>query len=158
MGEVVCMGSKQGNIGGVDADSVLAEVKNKMKKRNYAAKEVTFADVQIKNNFVSDMLVKPFDLEQFKVNLSKMGDDKNVAVYNQQLTSGLSGRIKIFVKQILFKLMRFYVQPIAENQTRYNEECLQAVVQLYTMVEHEKKKEIDAMRSRIEKLEAERKG
>ena len=153
------MGSKQGNKGGVDADMILAQVKNKMKKRNYAPKGIHFSDVQMKSGFASDMLDKDFDLEQFKVNLSKMWDDKNVAVYqNQILNHGVSGRMKVFVKRVLYKLMRFYVQPVAENQSRYNEECLQAVVQLYTMIEQEKQKEIDDLQNRIEKLEADRKG
>ena len=88
-----------------------------------------------------------------------MGDDRNIAVFQNQLTdNNMSAKVKVFVKQILYRLMRFYVQPIAESQSRYNEECFQAIIQLYAMIEQEKQKEIDSLKDRLNKLETDRKG
>lgn len=142
----------------IDADMILAQVKKIVKKNNYECKKIHFADVQTKNNFASDMMSRTFDLEQFKINLLKMGDDRNIVFFQNQITENkISARVKVFVKRILYRLMRFYVQPIAESQSRFNEECLQAIVQLYTMIEQEKQREIDSLKTRLDKLELERK-
>ena len=143
----------------VDADMILAQVKNKVKKNNYERNTIHFSDVQTRHSFASDIMNRSFDLEQFKINLLKMGDDRNIAVFQNQLTENkMSAKVKVFVKQILYRLMRFYVQPIAESQSRYNEECLQAIVQLYAMIEQEQQKEIDSLKDRLNKLETDRKG
>lgn len=152
------MKSKQDNQV-ISADMILAEVKSKVKRNHYERKNIHFADVRTKNSFTDDMMNRPFDQEQFKLNLLKMEADRNIAVFqNQLMENTLSARAKVFVKQILYKLMRFYVQPIAEIQSRYNEDCLRVIIQLYTMIEQEKQKEIERLKNRLDKLETEKKG
>ena len=52
----------------VDADMILAQVKNKVKKNNYERKTIHFSDVQTRHSFASDIMNRSFDLEQFKIN------------------------------------------------------------------------------------------
>lgn len=62
------------------------------------------------------------------------------------------GHIVIFIKKVLRKLIKFYVEPITQDQSEWNIHCAHALLSVEQLIE-DKDEEIAALRAKLKQQE-----
>ena len=126
------------NLEGFDKERIMKEINNSIEKTNYKTDEtIEKFDISIKNNTNDDVEEKLLSLYY----LWNMNLEKPIL-----LTSGLIGKLKIFLKKVVRKVVRPYVKPIFEEQIVFNGNVVE-VLDYYNKKIEMLEKEIEVLRN-----------
>ena len=102
----------------LDIEKIMSEIRENIKERGYTEKELTFAkfaDDYKKKNCVGD-IPKTYNRDAFENNLRKLDEGREITPW--KLLVG--NKIKVFIQKVIRKSIRFYVDPIVDEQNRNN--------------------------------------
>ena len=146
----------------IDSGAWLSEIDEEIARRQYTCDLPSFEDVPIERSEEA-IPVEAFSSDILEENLTCMHIGEEINAFRPLPDAG----IKLFVKRILRKLMKFYIEPITRDITDYNRANVLAVAQLrnHAVEQQSAAKKIAELeqtvlllQQRLAALEAEKKG
>lgn len=146
----------------IDSGAWLSEINEEITRRQYTCDLPSFEDVPIERSEEA-IPVEAFSSDILEENLTCMHIGEEIKAFRPLPDAG----IKLFVKRILRKLMKFYIEPITRDITDYNRANVLAVAQLrnHAVEQQSAAKKIAeleqtvlSLQQRLAALEAEKKG
>ena len=93
--------------GSINIEEIMAEIKQKIKEQGLTADMLSFEDVPYKKNAQSG-------------SASEALDYISTHYYIQPYKELQGNPVKVFIKKVLRKLMKFYVEPVVFEQNDFN--------------------------------------
>jgi len=124
----------------VNVEEIMTEIRREIKEKGYKDKDILFADIPI--NSLDGGITHSGVLE---VNLRMLNSRYAIAAYRPLITKRALGFIVIFIKKIIRKMTKFYIEPIVADQNESNRLMALCLQDLYL--------ENNEMRSKIKYLE-----
>lgn len=146
----------------IDSGAWLSEINEEITRRQYTCDLPSFESVPIERSEEA-IPVEAFSSDILEENLTCMHIGEEINAFRPLPDAG----IKLFVKRILRKLMKFYIEPITRDITDYNRANVLAVAQLrnHAVEQQSAAKKIAeleqtvlSLQQRLAALEAEKKG
>ena len=146
----------------IDSGAWLSEIDEEITRRQYTCDLPSFEGVPIERSEEA-IPVESFSSDILEENLTCMHIGEEINAFRPLPDAG----IKLFVKRILRKLMKFYIEPITRDITDYNRANVLAVAQLrnHAVEQQSAAKKIAELeqtvlllQQRLAALEAEKKG
>ena len=146
----------------IDSGAWLSEINEEITRRQYTCDLPSFEGVPIERSEEA-IPVESFSSDILEENLTCMHIGEEINAFRPLPDAG----IKLFVKRILRKLMKFYIEPITRDITDYNRANVLAVAQLrnHAVEQQSAAKKIAELeqtvlllQQRLAALEAEKKG
>lgn len=134
----------------INIEDIMTEIKENIKTKGYSKKELKFADIEIRD---PQGMGTTFDMGIFKNDLHSSFQTRLVASYRpiESYTPGVGIVVK-FVKKVLRKLLCFYIEPIVEDQNKFNENIVRNMTEICTKFDNDAKT-IEDLEKRIDELE-----
>lgn len=133
----------------VNVEEIMQEIRKNIEKRGYTEKELRFADVKPEQVDGIECLDDFFELDNFRNTVVKM----NVIRHVQCWRPITGNKLIVVCKKIIRKLVKFYVEPIVEDQDRFNFCTVSAMSQLYAKIQDEQNNKVEELEKRIQELE-----
>ena len=134
----------------INIEDIMTEIKETIKTRGYSKKDLKFADIEILS---PDRMGNEFNLGIFKNNLHDSYQSRVIASYRDiESYTPVIGILVKFVKKVMRKTMCFYVEPIVEDQNKFNDNIVRNITQISIKFENDMKARIE-LESRIDELE-----
>ncbi len=138
----------------INIEEIMSEIRAEIRAKGYKDDEIAFNDI------VLSQVATPYNMQAFKEELEKMAEDCCVLSYRDVASDrpGIGG-IVTFFKKVARRLVAFYIEPIVDDQNKFNEETLNLMLQtLNKFAENEEKmseleKELYDCKKRIRFLE-----
>lgn len=104
-----------------------------------------------------DFSVSECELDKAYFFLNKLIENQGITSARPVLTKrkGLFGKAIVFVKKIIRKAVFWYIEPICESQTKYNEMCTQFAIQMFYYAQRMDKQKSEVLQ-RIKEEEVEK--
>jgi len=94
-----------------------------------------------------------FSRKRLNENVTYLNEHWEVSAYRElYVSSGLKGKMFVFVKKVIRKLTKFYVEPIVNDQNQYNAGVTRSMNEMRRFI-RETQQENQELKKRIEKLE-----
>ena len=119
-----------------DNDRFLAQVEQEIRQNGYLCDLPDFDEIPLEHGGET-LPIEPFSLDILEEELAGLHASEKIAAFRPLPDKG----IKRFVKRLLRKLMKFYVEPIAQDVTNYQCSNTLAVAQLRNYIVEQKKNE-----------------
>ena len=126
----------------INVEKIMEEIRADIEKRGLAEDDLNFQDVMIQGDI--------FQIARFQDALKMANIYSNINLHNDVGGSG----IKRFVKRVIRKCVRFYIQPMLEQQNEFNAHCVRTLneMNLYISVCEENRRELEQKVDYLEKL------
>jgi len=126
----------------INVEEILAEIRREIKEKGYKNEDISFSYVPVR---VTDEGITCTEI--FRRNLQDLGNKSKVVV-NRPLKSNRSyGFLLIFFRKIVRKLLKFYIEPIIDDQNEINRLSTTCINNLYL--------DIDLLSIKVKALEYE---
>ncbi len=97
----------------IDVKKIMSDIRMDIQKRGIEEDDILFEDI------ISDM--NPFENTGLDVCIEEVNNSWSVSAYREiKSRGGILGKIIIFFKKAIRKIIKFYVEPIVEDQVVYN--------------------------------------
>lgn len=108
----------------INIEDIMAEIREEICRKGYKDGEIQFNDI------ILSSVATPYNMQAYKEELEKMSCDRMVLSYRDISSDrpGL-GFIFTFFKKIARRLVAFYVEPIVDDQNKFNEEAVNLFAQ-----------------------------
>ena len=94
-----------------------------------------------------------FSRKRLNENVTYLNEHWEVSAYRElYVSSGLKGKMFVFVKKVIRKLTKFYVEPIVNDQNQYNAGVTRSMNEMRRFI-RETQQENQELKKRIEELE-----
>lgn len=133
----------------INVEEIMKQIKADINAKGYTNDLLSFDDVVVD---VSSMNVVKFDKLQFKEDLYVANHEWNVNPYRPLQ----GGRIRVFIRKVIRKLVYFFVEPIVMAQDGFNASVVRMMNQMNCYIDQQEK-EIEELKSKISQLESESK-
>ena len=111
----------------INVEEIMQDIRTQIAERGYTKNELKFADVAAKTGEMSDEIDDYFELDHFGLTVERMNSTRKVQCW--RLIGG--NRLAVFFKKVIRKLIKFYVEPIIDEQNQFNFYTTSAMTQLY---------------------------
>jgi len=128
----------------IDVDEIIEEIRQEIVEKGYTYDELSFSDVSIFGTAAN--IVDSNNLDDNLLNLQAL---QNVQAYREIKSNSIFGLPVIFIKKLIRKFTRFYIDPIVIDQNEINRLTATCLADLYLRLE--------SSEYRIRQLEAENK-
>lgn len=134
----------------IDIEQIMADIRQEIKDNGYTDDMLSFDDIIVDS---AGLTVEKFDQNGFTDGLDTMNATWSILGYRDLgPTAGIKSKITVFIKKVIRKLTTFYVQPIVEDQSRYNANVTRSMNYLNCYIQ-EKEQENKELKEQIKKLE-----
>lgn len=135
----------------LNIEDIMSDIRADIKEKGLSGDMLSFADIPCDANPRNP--ARQYDSDQLRKNISYVSDYFALSTENE-IEGGAFSR---FIKKVVRKLTRFYVEPIADEQSAINANTAQALQQLelYTLDSQEQNNA--ALAKRVESLELQQK-
>jgi len=123
----------------VNVEEIMAEIRKEIEDKGYKSENISFSDI-------------PFCAGRFEDNIGYLHDNFSVAAYRPLESGGKLGALNTIRKKILRKLIKFYIEPIVEDQNENNKLMTACLNDLFYDLEAMRKK-VKSLEEDIKKLE-----
>ena len=123
----------------INVESIMKEIKKEIEVKGYTNDLLSFDDVIVD---VGSMNVNKFDKVKF---------NEDIYVANHEYRPLQGGKVTVFFKKAIRKLVYFFVEPIVMAQDGFNASIVRLMNQMNCYIE-EKDKEIAELKKEIEEL------
>ena len=130
----------------VDVEELVADVKREIKDKGYVNNDVMFSDIPVP--FFIDGVTHSKETETF---LEALRVDCTVDAYRPLRSNRALGFLIITFRKILRKLMKFYIEPIVDDQNENNKLITTCLHDLYIDTMNSRNK-IRALENEINKI------
>ena len=132
----------------INIEEIMAQIKREIKEKNLSSDMLSFEDVPYK---------KPVQVSR-SGNASLDDADEALAYMNAhyyvQPYKPIAGNpIKVFIKKVIRKLTKFYVEPVVFEQNEFNANTVSVLNTLRNTAENQPSSETDALAGKLETLE-----
>lgn len=132
----------------IDIEAIMADIRKNIEERGYEETDLKFAEVEVQGKEGTLLLGEAFQLDELSSWIVKMDDAKNVACWRP-----LGGNpVKTFIKKVIRKCIKWYVEPIVEEQNRYNHYTVCAMAQVFSKFAENQDARIKELEEQVEKL------
>lgn len=102
----------------INIEEIMKEIRADIKAKGYMDNEIPFSDIAC---LVGGTEI-PFDMKDYKDELKEMDESRTIIAYRDLSSTRKGiGPIITFFKKIMRKLVCFYVEPLVDDQNRFNE-------------------------------------
>lgn len=102
----------------INIEDIMAAIRAEIKEKGYTSDMLSFNDIVVDTIEIN---IEKFDKVKFNEELYAMNTLWNVQPDHPLNTAGgFKSRITIFIKKIIRKMIRFYVEPITMDQDTFN--------------------------------------
>lgn len=133
----------------INTEEIMKEIKAQIAERGYSKSELRFADVAAGVSGSLGEIPDYYEWQNFDATIDQMDAKREVQCW--RILSG--SKISIFVRKVIRKLVKFYVEPIIKSQNEFNFYTTSAMAQLRAKYEEEQDMKFSEMQKRIEELE-----
>ena len=110
----------------INIEDIMQEIRAEIRAKGYEDNEIPFSDIAC---LVGGTEV-PFDLKDYLDDISMMDESRTVLAYRDiSSTRKGVGKLITFVKKVIRKMVCFYVEPLVDDQNRFNELTTRVVAQ-----------------------------
>ena len=131
----------------INVEEIMKQIKADINAKGYTNDLLSFDDVVVD---VSSMNVVKFDKLQFKEDLYVANHEWNVNPYRPLQ----GGKIRVFIRKVIRKLVYFFVEPIVMAQDGFNASVVRMMNQMNCYIDQQEK-EIEELKAKISQLESE---
>ena len=132
----------------INIDAIMADIRRNIKERGYEKTALTFADVHVQAGEGLELLEERFQSKELKKWIVKMDETKNVACWRP-----LRGNpLEVFLKKVVRRCVKFYVEPIVADQDRYNHYTVCAMAQVFSKLADSQDAKIRELEDQVERL------
>lgn len=136
---------------GVNVEEIMSGIRAEIKEKGYSSEMLSFADVPADAD--TGIYVERFDADMLRGNVQYISTHHRVDPYRP-----LSGNpVAVFLKKVLRKLMSFYVEPYAAEQSSLNANIAQAEQQIELYIRESRMHSTKVLQERIDELELQQK-
>lgn len=154
----------------INVVEIMQEIKRDIENKQLSDKIISFEDIPLPRNIQLENDDMNFNLDDLRNNLSYLNYNYYVQAYRQLHSRPIVGGLIIFVKKILRKCIKFYIEPIVTDQNEINASIVRCMNQINNYIEEQMRKtevkdsvnekgteslEIQRLKKKIEILEAE---
>lgn len=133
----------------INIEKIMMEIREAIKSKNYDNLPVRFDDVCLR----IDKKQTDFNINHFNESVNYLNNKYHVVAYRNIMSrNGLLGKFIIFVKKILRKSIKFYIEPIVDSQNEFNASVAQSINEIRRYV-YETQTSKDDINFEISKLE-----
>ena len=101
----------------INIEDIMQEIRAEIRAKGYEDNEIPFSDIAC---LVGGTEV-PFDLKDYLDDISMMDESRTVLAYRDiSSTRKGVGKLITFVKKVIRKMVCFYVEPLVDDQNRFN--------------------------------------
>lgn len=136
---------------GLNIEDIMSEIRTDIKEKGIDGDMLSFADIPCEANPRNH--AEQYDSDQLRKNVEYVSDYFALATDNE-ITGGALSR---FFKKAVRKLIRFYIEPIAEEQSALNANSAQAFQQLELCLLDSEAHNSVILAKRVEELELQQK-
>ncbi len=133
----------------INIQRVIEEIQAEVSEKYWEEEPILFDEIPIMENS-SLNADRAFDRNLLK----GTADEMNRRWEIRACRALLGTRIKVFIKKVLRKLMKFYVEPIAEDISEYNSYTVRSVNSICAYID-EQQQQNQKLNSKIDRLEQE---
>lgn len=102
----------------INIEKIMEEIRNEIKDKGYTNDMLSFNDVQVDS---TDVNVNKFDKVVFNEELYTLNTLWNIQLYhNLGDAKGIKSKIIVFIKRVIRKCVKFYIEPIINEQSTFN--------------------------------------
>lgn len=131
----------------IDMNQILEDIQQIVELREYSNLPVIFDDINLR---LSDLNAE-YDENSFFDNIHNMNNSYCVQAYrNIKSRCGIVGKIILFVKKILRKSIKFYIEPIVTDQNLFNVNVVGAINEIRNYIVDAKKNDISLEISKLD--------
>ncbi|MDO4156299.1 MAG: hypothetical protein Q4D37_05915 [Oscillospiraceae bacterium] len=135
----------------INIEDIMSEIRSDIQQKGLNSSMLSFADVPCDAN--PDNPTESYDPDTFRSNVQYVSTQYQVQPYRP-----LTGNpILVFCKKVLRRLMRFYIEPIAQEQTYFNANTAQALQEVEMYIIDTQTHSNAALAARIADLELQQK-
>ena len=135
----------------INIEDIMSEIRSDIQQKGLNSSMLSFADVPCDAN--PENLTESYDPDTLRSNVQYVSTQYQVQPYRT-----LTGNpILVFFKKVLRRLMRFYVEPIAQEQTYFNANTAQALQEMEMYIIDTQTHSNAALAARIADLELQQK-
>lgn len=131
----------------LNIEDIMSEIRADIREKGLTGDMLSFADIPCDAN--PRHRAEQFDPDQLQKNVSYVSDHFRLITENPLPGNGVSR----FFKKVIRKMIRFYAEPIAEDQSALNANTAQAIQQLELYIQDAQAQSTAALAKRIEALE-----
>lgn len=125
----------------INVEEIMKEIRADIKARNLSETDLKFQDVKMaENDFQMTLLQDELKMANLYSRINLHGDVGGIG-------------IKRFIKRFIRKCVRFYVQPMLEQQNEFNAHCVRTLntMNMYILENEKKIREMEEKISCLEK-------
>ncbi len=131
----------------LNIEDIMSEIRAEIREKGLTGDALSFADIPCDANPRNRS--EQFDPDLLQKDISYVSD--NFHLFTENPISG--GGIGRFFKKVMRKMMRFYIEPIADDQSALNANTAQALQQLELYIRDSQAHSTASLSKRIEALE-----
>jgi len=124
----------------INVEEIMNEIRRDIKEKGYTNDDVSFADVPL-----SEIYTPPAHSFLLVHNIKALQMSHNVYAYRPLKSNRVIGALIVFVKKVIRKMIKFYIEPIVSDQNGINRLVATCIQDYYL--------EMEAMNKRIQQLE-----
>lgn len=108
----------------INIEEIMKEIRADIRARGLQDDEIKFGDI------ILSQITTPYNMQPYREELEKMAEDKMVLSYRDVESDrpGI-GKFVTLLKKINRRLIAFYIEPIVDDQNKFNEETANLLVQ-----------------------------
>lgn len=129
----------------INIENIMEQIKNDISAKGYTNDLLSFDDVVVD---VSSMNVLMFDRVKFNEDLYVANHEWEVNPYRPLQ----GGKVRVFFRKVIRKLVYFFVEPIVMAQDGFNASIVRMMNQMSCYID-EQNKEIESLKAKISELE-----
>lgn len=129
----------------INIENIMEQIKNDISAKGYTNDLLSFDDVVVD---VSSMNVLKFDRVKFNEDLYVANHEWEVNPYRPLQ----GGKVRVFIRKVIRKLVYFFVEPIVMAQDGFNASIVRMMNQMSCYID-EQNKEIESLKAKISELE-----
>lgn len=136
----------------INVEKIMEEIRAEIKKKGYVDDLPDFSDTFCT---IAPSHRGIFDKDEFQKSVQYLNENWNIQAYRQLVGNGLAGKIKVLIRKIIRKCIKFYIEPIVEEQDKFNAKVTTSF-NILTLYVTQMQEENDKLKKQIEQLEKEK--
>lgn len=123
----------------IDVENIMQEIRDDIKTKGYTNDMLSFNDMAVDT---SDLVVPEFNMYDFNEEIKLLNRLWNVRANRPIVSNGtIRSNISTFVKKVIRKFIKFYIEPITTDQATYNAMVVKTVNRLNCYIQENNKDE-----------------
>lgn len=123
----------------IDIEKIILEIREEIRTKGYIEEKLDFDRIPIKRAVSASLLdVKEFNMEELLQSVAEINQYYYIEPYKElKSTRPMIGPIIVFIKKIIRKLIKFYIEPVVFEQRNYNASVVCCINQMVKYIDEQ---------------------